>query len=264
MVKVCYTIVKQNGRDNGMLTSFDNFTFQIVYAFRTKHSDGFFRVPARAFAALSYRVAGTGRFVLDGKVLTVQRGDLLYIPAGMAYEVEYSSAEMIVVHLTDCNYPDPEVITPSSPALLGAAFEELLAKWNERHSSHLAKSQIYGLLELLATDQKSTEGKDQTLLSRCIALMESHFCESELNVEQICKRAYICRSTLQRTFKRQLGVSPQQYLSKLRLNRALHLLGQGASVKEAAMTSGFSDEKYFSRVFKSTYGYSPSQVGREA
>ena len=246
-----------------MLTGFENLSFQIVYAFRTKHSDGFFRVPARAFAALSYRVSGIGRFTLDGKAMTVQRGDLLYIPAGMAYEVEYSSAEMIVVHLTDCNYPFAEVITPTSPAMLGAAFEKLLSKWNERKSPHLAKSQIYALLDRLATEQRNAAGQEQRLLSRCVDFMEAHFYESELNVESICNSLYICRSTLQRAFRKQLGISPQQYLSKLRLNHALHLLGQGSSVKEAALASGFADEKYFSRVFKRIYGFSPSQVGKD-
>ena len=136
-----------------MLTNFENLNFQIVYAFRTKHQDGFFRVPGRAYAALSFRLCGTGRFVADGKTLTVRYGDLLYIPANTAYEVEYSGTEMIVVHLTDCNYPHVEVITPKSAAMLQTAFEELLCKWNERHSPHLAKSQIYALLDILSTDR---------------------------------------------------------------------------------------------------------------
>ena len=248
-----------------MLTGFDNLCFQIVYAFQTKHSDGFFRVPARAYAALSFRLRGTGRFTVGGKALTARRGDILYIPANMAYEVEYSSTEMIVVHLNECNYPYAEVITPKTPAVLQSAFEEILRKWNERHSPHLAKSQIYALLDLLATEQRQTSGQTEgSLVTRSIDYMEVHFPDAELNVEKLCCNTYVCRSTLQRAFRKQLGLSPQQYLARLRLHHALRLLGQGTGVKKAALASGFSDEKYFSRVFKKTYGFSPSQVGKDA
>ena len=247
-----------------MLTGYDHLSFQIVYPFRTKHSSGYFRVPARGFASLSYRICGTGRFEVGGKTLTVRRGDLLYIPANMAYEVEYSSTEMIVVHLTDCNYPCMEVITPRSPAMLQSAFEEILSKWNERHSPLLLKAQIFALLDSLAAEQRTEAGHEQALLTRCLAYMEAHFSEADLNVERVCNNLYVCRSSLQRTFHNLLGTSPQQYLSKLRLHHALRLLGDGSSVKTAALASGCADEKYFSRVFKTAYGFSPSQVGKEA
>ena len=248
-----------------MLTGFDHLTFQILYAFRTRHSDGFFRVPARAYAALSFRLSGTGRFWADGRELTVQCGDILYIPANMPYEVEYSSTEMIVVHLTDCNYPHAEVITPRSPLVLQAAFEELLSKWDERHAPFLAKSQIYALLDLLATEQRlAPDQTEQALLSRCIDYMKEHFSNASINVANVCNATYVCRSTLQRAFHKHLGTSPGQYLSNLRLNHAMHLLGQGSNVKEAALASGFADEKYFSRVFKTTYGFPPSQIRKES
>ena len=45
----------------------------------------------------------------------------------------------------------------------------------------------------------------------------------------------------------------------IRLERALWLLGRGATVKEAGLGAGFSDAAYFSRVFRRAYGMPPSR-----
>jgi two-component system response regulator YesN len=45
------------------------------------------------------------------------------------------------------------------------------------------------------------------------------------------------------------------------MNKALGLLVEGRlSIKEISFICGFSDDKYFSRIFKNTYGYPPSQL----
>jgi AraC-like DNA-binding protein len=45
----------------------------------------------------------------------------------------------------------------------------------------------------------------------------------------------------------------------IRLERALWLLGRGATVKAAGLGAGFSDAAYFSRVFRRVYGVPPSR-----
>ena len=68
-------------------------------------------------------------------------------------------------------------------------------------------------------------------------------------------------SALQRAFLHHFGMSPKQYVIKLRTHKALQLLVENRlSVKQVAYACGFADEKYFSRAFKSKYGYPPSMV----
>ena len=49
------------------------------------------------------------------------------------------------------------------------------------------------------------------------------------------------------------------FVRKIKLNIALHLLENGYNVSEVAFKTGFSDVKYFSRLFKIQFGYSPSK-----
>lgn len=61
-------------------------------------------------------------------------------------------------------------------------------------------------------------------------------------------------------FKRSMGISIVRYTNRLRIKTAKTLLSNhGVSIKEAAFSCGFSDEKYFMKVFKEQEGISPTQ-----
>ena len=55
------------------------------------------------------------------------------------------------------------------------------------------------------------------------------------------------------------------YLTHVRLSRALRLLRESsATIAEVALTTGFADQSYFDRRFKSAFGKTPNQVRRSA
>lgn len=61
-------------------------------------------------------------------------------------------------------------------------------------------------------------------------------------------------------FKRSTGSSIVRYTNQIRIKTAKTLLSNySVSIKEAAFYCGFSDEKYFMRVFRQMEGITPSQ-----
>ena len=242
-----------------MLYTFDELSFQIVTVDRFFHKKGVFQVKARPYTAFSFRVSGTGIFEVGNKRVVTKPGDVLFLPADMPYQVEYSVSESIVVHLAGCNYSEAESFCLESPAAIELRFQRLLESWNERHSVNQAKSIVYDILEKIENDKKMS--LDNTAFARCRRYMDEHFCDPELNVDAVCDVGFISVSSLQRAFRTYLGLSPKQYLIKIRMNRALELLTENErSVKEIAFACGFADEKYFSRAFRKRYGYPPSQL----
>lgn len=242
-----------------MIYNEDDLSFKILTVSRFFHKEGTFEVKARPYAAFSYRVSGTCIFDIGGKSMSAKAGDVLYIPAGTPYKVEYSVGESIVVHFEHCSYPETENISLSNPSEIGLQFLRLMELWSRGHSVNQAKSIIYDILDKLANDQKLSikEGS----VAACIQYMQEHFCDSDLDIEAVCSAYFISVSSLQRAFAKYFGVSPGQYLIGLRMNRALELLRDDThSVKQIAFLCGFSDEKYFSRAFKKRYGTPPSQL----
>jgi AraC-like DNA-binding protein len=65
-----------------------------------------------------------------------------------------------------------------------------------------------------------------------------------------------------RLFKRELGLTPHQYLIKTRLRRAVHLLAEGRSSTEVALAVGFGDLSNFTRTFHRQVGLPPGKIAR--
>ena len=241
-----------------MLYNFDELTFGVLTVDRFQHKEGLFRVKERPYAALSFRTRGEGVFKIAGKSFLSRPGDILFIPADTPYEVEYSVSESIVANLQACNYTEPEAFTLHSRAEGELLFGQLLEKW-QQHSANGVKAGIYAILERIDADQKSTA--EESAFAACLRYVRAHFCDPALDIPTICEQGFMSPSGLQRAFLQHFGISPKQYIIKLRMSKALQLLVEGKiAVKEIAALCGFSDEKYFSRAFREKYGYPPSQL----
>lgn len=68
---------------------------------------------------------------------------------------------------------------------------------------------------------------------------------------------------LRKLFKKEIGRSPLEYMTSLRMKKAERLLStvwtSGYAIAEISQMCGFENALYFSRVFKKYYGCSPSQ-----
>lgn len=242
-----------------MIYNFEGLSFQILTIDRFFHKKGIFNVEARPYAALSLRVKGTGAFQIGNKSFLTKPGDVLFIPADTPYEVEYSVSESIVANLPLCNYTEAEMFSFEGQTGVSFLFLKLLEEWNELHSVNRAKAAIYNVLEKINTEKETMI--ENTAFSQCLDYVKNHFCDPTLDVGRVCGIGFISASCLQRSFLQHFGMSPKQYIIKLRMDKALQLLAENRlSVKEIAAACGFSDEKYFSRAVRKKYGYSPTQL----
>lgn len=69
---------------------------------------------------------------------------------------------------------------------------------------------------------------------------------------------------LRELFREHYGCSPLEYLLNLRMEKAQQMLTNQMAVKDVAEAVGFQDALYFSKVFKRSTGYSPSEYRRNA
>ncbi|QBF26793.1 AraC family transcriptional regulator [Pseudomonas tructae] len=69
---------------------------------------------------------------------------------------------------------------------------------------------------------------------------------------------------LLRRFRNQCGLPPQQWLTQLRLERALPRVLAGQPLSTIALDLGFYDQAHFSRLFRRTYGAPPRGLARSS
>lgn len=80
-----------------------------------------------------------------------------------------------------------------------------------------------------------------------------------VTMDRLSEVAGYSQVQLRRLFRKYLGISPQQYLTRIRIGRAEALLqNRDLTVAEVAQYVGYSDPFHFSRRFKSYTGMSPS------
>lgn len=109
--------------------------------------------------------------------------------------------------------------------------------------------------------QGSSESKP---VANCRRIFETEFANALLSIENTADRLNIHRSSLCRTFRKEVGVSPQEYLAAVRIRCAIQLLKDPATpISRIAEQSGFQDPNYFSRVIKRATGINPLKLRLE-
>jgi transcriptional regulator GlxA family with amidase domain len=101
------------------------------------------------------------------------------------------------------------------------------------------------------------------LLQRIFADMQT--LPADARVADVARRAHVAPRTLQKLFRRYVGVGPKWALTRLRIHRALERLSTSPPAwTELALELGYYDHAHFIRDFRLVVGRSPSQFVAEA
>ena len=101
---------------------------------------------------------------------------------------------------------------------------------------------------------------DRKFVNEFVAIVESNLSNESFGVDDISKKIGISRVQLYRKVKALLGYNVNDYIMSVRLQKAKYLLtNENLSIAEIAYQVGFSSQAYFSRLFKSKFGNTPSE-----
>jgi len=140
--------------------------------------------------------------------------------------------------------------------------EYLLADafFHARNMKELSSSVCAIIEEYTSQPEVSSQKYDASELLRNITDYISHFLAEPLSVSTICAEFGISSATLSRLFRKYEKMPFNAYLTLVRMEHARKLMEDHADffIKEIALLSGYTDQFYFSRVFRSVFGIAPS------
>lgn len=87
-----------------------------------------------------------------------------------------------------------------------------------------------------------------------------HYAEP-ISSKTLAGLVYVSKDRFNHLFKECMGIPPRKYINDIRLHTAYGWLEEGlCSPAEAASQAGFTDYNYFGRLFRQTFGCTPSQI----
>lgn len=113
------------------------------------------------------------------------------------------------------------------------------------------------------TQRNANTNLPQHYVRRAISYIEDNYPE-KITVESIAAYVGIDRTGLYRIFKKNLNISPAQFLISYRLERAKAMMEHdNLTISEIAVSTGFFDAAHFTGAFSKKYGISPGRYHAE-
>lgn len=106
---------------------------------------------------------------------------------------------------------------------------------------------------------------DKKFVNDFTGIVEQNLANENFNIDDICKSIGVSRIQLYRKVKALMGCNINDYILNRRLKKAKYmLLNEDNTISEITNMVGFSSHAYFSTVFKTKYGCTPSEFKRNS
>lgn len=215
---------------------------------------------------------GKGIFQMDGTEYALSAGDvfcifpdvLVYYKADDVDPWEYEwigfSSSDLTDFLAGVNITKDAPVFRAGEAFVRALERFLVAYDTDQYSQTLLTARAYDVLHALADPRESQKEAPSGL--RYINRAKDYlwyFQHIHITVSSLAEYLGIDRSYLTFLFKKHLGVTPKEYITKLKMDQACrYLMDTEYSISQIANALGYEDLFVFSRAFKKIKGVSPS------
>ena len=205
-----------------------------------------------------------------GKEFVIKSGDIVFLPFDVEYiskwlDVEngyYYTVEFVLTYPDGMNldlFDDLEVLYRDDGRFISAFSEMAETVANCAMGWQLKiKERFLGLLYNLSFVVREKQ-KPYSIVSSALALIEQDI-RTEHNTNDLARLCNVSPATFRRHFLECTKMSPVKYRNYLRLKKASELLSTGLyTVTEVALSIGFDDIYYFSKLYKKQFGQAPSR-----
>lgn len=151
---------------------------------------------------------------------------------------------------------DVYVEKPFSVKQLHMQIENLLKL---RQSFHKLMVNLSGSPVTAPTTDLAMSQKDYEFVSKIQSVIADQLADENFSIDTLAEQMHMSRSNFYRKIKAMSGMSPNDYLKTLRMNKAAELIMGGTRISEVAQQVGFTSSSYFAKCFKSQYGVLPKE-----
>ena len=242
------------------------------------------------FNVLIYVTEGT-IYVTEGNTdYAVNQGELLFLKNGVRHFGKYEISKgtrWYFVHFYFSEQSDLNEFSPDNTPIVQyepVRFYRKLPKFMSGLSGSSIENKINGLIEYFHSDDrmkkwninlllhsllteiamyKTTGEKPASLSEKISAYISSHYTE-RFSAKELEKEFFLSYKYMASVFKKDMGITMQQFHISLKMNEACRLLKSTLlPIGEISDKVGYQDMLYFSRCFHNFTGMSPTEYRRK-
>lgn len=218
-------------------------------------------------------LAGSACFTLNSTPYVMEPGMLIHAGPGMRLDKEVIGNKKWHYALIHYRIPDPEhqsspfyhthfhlpiginsrIIDMTRQLLASDAAPGSMAALRSRSLFHQL------LEEILLSAKRQHRENHGSLMEDAAAFLQENYSQP-LSITQLAEQYRLNGRQFAELFRKHMGVNPSRYLAELRIQHAQELLRTcSCPIKQVAECVGYTDNLYFSKVFRKKTGISPSE-----
>ena len=216
----------------------------------------------KPFVQLFWLISGEMEFVFDGTDHLLTAGNVCYRLSGEAHiqrvVSQFAEYRWIAFDGKNADSFIQSYGFPRTGWYAGACPSELFVEYEENMremTPHCWRRMCSIITEILCRAGDHNYGEEESFISKAVSLCRRHHTERDFNVNKLAEMLKVNRTTLNRRFITQAGISAGKYIGQLKIQYALSLLQTtGETLENIAEKSGFYDAPHLCRALKLHYG----------
>lgn len=241
-----------------------------------KIDDFSFKSHSHNMVEIYYFLRGNARFVVEGDIFSLERGNVLVMASGQTHHLLLESSPVYerMALLIDVAAV-PAVFESIQERLYDGmnhfALEKNEQTWFEESFALIAKadtdarqglvlafaSMVFSLLVTKVTPSAEPHIHDDSI-KKAINYINKNLAKP-LRLEQIAGALFCSKVSLNRKFREIMGCTVWEYVIRRRIYSARQYMSLGGTLTDAYEKSGFNDYSSFFRAYKKVVGVSPSE-----
>lgn len=216
-----------------------------------------------------------GKTKIDNKTYEIHAGDMRILKPGQTVNTT-KFGDVLVLHFTILDNRKSALIE-ALPSIIHFEkldlkiycdlFDRMLVEYvdSSEVSCLLLKSRFYDLLAFVikSAAKSNSDKKDSAYIEKAIGYINKNYAKP-LTLATISAFVNLHPNYFHKIFKASLGITPREYLAKIRLiNAKNYLLSTMLSVEEISLKCGFDSASYFIKLFKKEYSVTPALYREE-
>ncbi len=246
--------------------------------YREEESGFLFKGEKHSMLELTYVDRGQLHCVVDGNGYTLKQGQLMIFTPEQ-WHMQYTDLEVSARFLTIAFDLEGDVTANFSGRVFDLSSEEALLLTrllkeldiSDSFSDDFIRCNLKLLLLSVLRDAGGRRKRlktpivlrnENTIISRALQYVAEHVYD-KLSVDIVAKETGVSASHLTALFHRNMGISPGEYIRRVKLEESKCLIREGKmNFSQIAATLKYSTIHHFSRQFKDNFGVSPTEYAK--